>query len=212
MSEYDYLQPDHRCCTFVGEFLQHWAFMEAELRDTLQKALGLNNIQGYTLASNIQLRDKISILRTAAYLSVGGDDDERRQNDKTLSAIADYATANRNMMAHDMFGPAEDGKNVVFFVVKAKGKLVFPNTVWTETDFENAHKEIDGFTAFLKELRKKIDRTKVAQALTASPPTGGLLGLTLADLPHHHSPSTPDLDADLANPEIGSGNPPPEMV
>ncbi len=126
MTDFRSLDPTVHSCALVGNFLALWANMEAKIRDAIAKALGLSDIQSAIVSANIQLRDKVHILRTAVDLSPIRPQSEVSRFKSVLQSILDYAPT-RNMMAHDMFGPSEDGSGVEFMVVKAKGKLQFPS-------------------------------------------------------------------------------------
>jgi hypothetical protein len=59
------------------------AFLEAELRNAIPKALGLDSLQALIVAGNIKLRDMIHIFRTAVEIS-GIHPEEERQRLKTI--------------------------------------------------------------------------------------------------------------------------------
>ena len=52
------------CCRYVGLYLHNWALMESNLNELLEKAFGIDALQGLILTRNIQFRDKIHIART----------------------------------------------------------------------------------------------------------------------------------------------------
>jgi hypothetical protein len=61
------------------------------------------------------------------------------------------------MMAHDPFGPDESKTGVKFITVKAKGKVVIPDVVWSVEKFKTESESVydycdffDGLTARFK--------------------------------------------------------------
>jgi hypothetical protein len=199
-----------RCRVFVGGFLQKWAFMEADLRHALQNGLGLDPVQAAIVAANIQLRDKIGIVRTISQLEIIGSDDEKKEIEKKLIEIADYATKNRNMMAHNMFTDSDDGA-VHFAVIRAKGKFDVSEAIWDEAKFEEASKKIEEFSVFLKELGNRLSYAKLARLLTAPvKPTPEHEGPGLLGSLFRHSPGTPDSSPDPATPGTNPQTPPTE--
>lgn len=103
----------------VGRFLWHWALLEAELRRALRRALNLSDLEVRILASNVQLRAKIDIIRTV--INANGPTEAGQRLDNVLKKIANYS-ATRNMMAHDLFGPSEDDGEIVEFFLPSKGR------------------------------------------------------------------------------------------
>ena len=110
MADFTKLDSETRCFASVGKFLQSWAIMEEEMHEAIAKAFGLEDLQMLVLCKNIQLRDKIHILRAAislSFLSKARCD----EFDAVLVSLADYSPT-RNMFADDLFGPTKDGLGV----------------------------------------------------------------------------------------------------
>jgi hypothetical protein len=60
-----------RCFALVGQFLSHWAALEATINNAIQTAYQITSEQAAVLTQNMQLRDKINVLRTVCHLCVG---------------------------------------------------------------------------------------------------------------------------------------------
>jgi hypothetical protein len=159
MPEIDSFDAETRCQVLVGRFLQKWASMEGTMRTAMQVALNLDDFQTAIVASNTQLRDKVHILRTLVSWTPF-DQATKKKFDDILVDIRD-ASPKRNMMAHDAFCPSADGKGVSFSVVKAKGSLSFPDTVWDVTQFEKEYEKIDRLKAGVVELVKTINNKTI---------------------------------------------------
>ena len=136
MDQFRKLDPDTRTLALVGKFLQNWALMEAKLNNVLVKALGLGDLNGVVVARNIQLRDKTKIVKTAIDMSYFSNKEEKQKYVKLIDRIADFS-AKRNIVAHEFFSPSKDGETVDFIVIKANGKLMFPDEKWSIEDFES---------------------------------------------------------------------------
>ena len=202
MTDFHKLDSDTRAIALVGRFLQSWAFMEEGLHAAIAKALNLNQLQRYIVTANIQLRDKIHILRTLLhYIPINPPSDIERF-DKMLEDIAKYSSK-RNMMAHNAFGPSENGTAVQFILTQAKGKLEFPPSVWGAKEFGAAFSKINDFTNGLEELQNKITSAKVTEALMKAlqEPIPAPSGLGLASLLHPQPQSPQNLDTSEAIPK-----------
>lgn len=153
------LDPEIRALALVGHFLQWWSMLESKLNDALGNGLRLTQLQTTIVTKNIQLRDKINILKTLVHTR--GQEVERFKG--ALEEVSKLSL-DRNMVAHDIFMDDDDGDGVKFLVVKAKGKLAFPNTRWSIADF---------FVKFYETVRLSKEVDAMAVVLTS---------LSLADL------------------------------
>jgi hypothetical protein len=204
------LDPDTRAFALVGMFLQYWALMEEALREAMAKALGLQMVQAVIVASNIQLRDKIHILKTAVSITQFPDPEERERFTKLLQQIADSAHK-RNMVAHDLFFPPADGDGVRFLVFKAKGKFSMPETIWTTDQFGDEFVEISRWTTELERLKERLtfseNLTKFLAATLSEPnPAPSAPGaLTLLT---HPPPGSHTSETSHATPEKEGETPP----
>lgn len=130
----------------VGRFLFNWAALEQSLHEAIETAFSLNPLCGAILVNNMQLRDKINILKTI--LDAYGHNDAPSLI-KTLDAIGTYSAV-RNMVAHEFHAAA--GDSVRFYRMRAKGKFSIPETIWSDADFHAAYDKIDNFKT---EIEKK---------------------------------------------------------
>ena len=157
------------CFTLVGQFLRDWALMEMQLNDVIGAALELNGAQKFIVCSNIQFRDKIHIARTAVDIATARDKAEHYKSE--LVKLGKFTTE-RNMVAHDVFGVSDDRDGVIFLVTQAKGRLKFPEIVWTKRDFEKRQQKMDAFTQMLvglvADMKQHAQTVPLAKAL-ASP-------------------------------------------
>ncbi|MGN6849440.1 MAG: hypothetical protein ACTHJK_08220 [Sphingomicrobium sp.] len=153
-------------CLLVGRFMYHWALLEGSINDGIGKLLGLGDLEEAIATNNMQFRSKVHILKTLVNLK--GGKDWAKAALKDIEEISDLS-AHRNIVAHTVFGPDNNQKAVRFLAVKAKGKLTFPNTVWTVPDFNARCKRI-------AELRKRVDQ--IVFDLTEKP---GLLAHALRE-------------------------------
>jgi hypothetical protein len=121
MTDFESLDPETRSYALVGQFLKRWSQLQDEIHEAIGAALNLDETKRYILCANLQLRDKLHILRTLVNVS-SLPDDAKDEADSTLADIANYTK--RNMIAHDAFEPEGDG--VVFLPVKAKKIILTP--------------------------------------------------------------------------------------
>ena len=184
----------------IGRFLYHWAAMEWELNMTIQDLLGLKDLQAAIVTRNIQLRDKIHII--GASLDVLPlSEDEKKDMRATLNGIKSKTNL-RNMAAHELFCPSDDGKGVKFFRIQAKGKFRIPETTWDSAMLDAECAQLDELADNIKRIGEKarsaVNLRLIAQALNAPTPSLGQPGLwslgahlplgSLGHLPEETSP------------------------
>lgn len=178
-----------RACLLVGRFMYHFALLEGAVNRGIEKLLGLKSLEGTIATSNMQFRSKIHILKSVVHLKSG-----KAESLKDLESIADFSTT-RNVIAHTVFGP-ENG-SVRFLTAKAKGKLSYPATIYSEADFLT-------LCQTARELRTKMDA--ITDEMTQ--PKLGLLALLAqgsppaSDSPQDHQPLT-----DLSSPKPNGKKP-----
>lgn len=177
-----------KACLLVGRFMYHFALLEGAVNSGIEKLLGLKSLEGSIATSNMQFRAKIHILKSVVDLKGG-----RPEWLKDLEAIADLS-ATRNTIAHTRFGP--DSGGVRFLTIKAKGKLSFPITVYSDADFLS-------FCNTSRHLRTKMDA--ITEGL--SPPKNALLGLLALT-----SPQALDNPQDLPPPTAQSSRKPKQKT
>lgn len=179
------LPPPLRTRLLIGTYLQSWSFMETDLNDAIQVALGLNSLQGVIVCKNITLRDKIYILKSIITLN-----DRKKIYESevdALSEIADIAGKERNMIAHDAFVPDKEGDGVRFLVMKAKGKLVFPDSRWSIADFQEKLQNLDRLSSILQSIAERFRKKTPDLATLLKEPRNALFELAYPD-PHAHQP------------------------
>jgi len=184
--------------------------MEGNLREALQKALNLTSLQAVIVASNVQLRDKIYILRTSLHLTTALSKKQSDHFNRVLINISEYSHK-RNMIAHDEFMDDKKGDGVSFMAIKAKGKLKLPQEDWSIADFEEAYVTIDGFAKEIAKLTKALDGDALADALMgegAISTLGGLFGQGFGGLLYPPAQGTLLSDIGLASPKKEPQTPP----
>lgn len=208
MIDFKSLDPDTRTYALVGRFLQYWALMEHEINKAIAQVLDLTSLQRAITCSNMNLRDKIHVLKTSVSLSPIA---EKQQFTKLLTDIAEYSSI-RNMMAHDMFMASEDGESVVFYVIKAKGKLTFPDVTWTITDFDQSCMTMRSYTDALQRLSSMLRDASISsilgKGLLASSPNARNYAQELGSLPVPPPPAGLTWDMIRSNPEADDETPP----
>lgn len=203
------LTPHMRCYALVGYYLSKWALMESKLNSTVYRALGLTVLQGAIVTHNVQLRDKINIAKSILAMEIFNLKD-REAYTKVMKRIATLST-DRNMVAHDPFLPDEKGDGVVFFVIKAKGKIQFPDAVWSISKFDEKAEELTKIHSELSALDALMGRLKIAAALAKQSPNALLGGLGVLGTSAHPSqgllgwslPEAPSKDASLVRRPVG---------
>ena len=155
-----------RACLLVGRFMYHFALLEGALNTGIEKLLGLRSLEGAIATANMPLRSKIHILKSVVNLKGGP-----VEWVKTFDEVVDFSTV-RNTVAHTIFGP-EAGGGVRFLAVKAKTRLTFQNTVWTERDFLEHSKRARSLSERVSQIIETIEPNP--QAINA------LLALALTD-------------------------------
>src|SRR5262249_40754138 len=128
------LDPEIRCFALVGEFLRAWSLMESSLHNAIGAAFNIEGIKVRILCANMRFRDKLHVIGSLVDVVHLFSNDERTDIRKKLRTLADYS-ANRNMMAHEPFGPDESKTGVQFLTVKAKGKVDIPDVIWSLEKF-----------------------------------------------------------------------------
>jgi hypothetical protein len=109
-----------------------WTHLEYEITRGIQRVFGLIYIEGAIITGNIQVRDKISILRTAVefYSRDRMSNEWRAEAVRLFTKIADIVP-DRNLVAHTYFEPTDDG-DIRFVRVRAKTAINEVQEIWTE--------------------------------------------------------------------------------
>ena len=133
----------------------------------------MNFNQTFVLSTNVQLRDKIHICKTLTWLSKDLGDAEKVTAKALLNSVRDR-TPLRNMMAHDLFWPSSESDGVEFNVIKAKGELSFPDTVWTISKFEEEIAINNDHGERLDALYQRMGPARITREFLASLSPNGL--------------------------------------
>jgi hypothetical protein len=111
---------EERHFMMVGVYLNRWALVEANLNDTLARALRIDNVFARAIVTtNLHMQPKINTLKALIHMVAKGKDAERYL--AVVNRVEKCAHADRN--THHLFGPDKDSDGVIFYVVKARGKL-----------------------------------------------------------------------------------------
>jgi hypothetical protein len=188
-----------RTVALVGHYLQCWALLEGVLERTIGKVVGLSALQAAIVVKNMQLRDKISLLKTVINLSPYP---KQQEYIDTLTSVADITRTERNIIAHESFHQDDKGDGVRFMIVRAKGKITFPDIRWSVNDFGNKTQRIFELVAEIEEIRQTIN--------PLSGPTANVMlgGLGLLGSPNHLLPHILDSGLLEATVEIDDGSQP----
>ena len=153
-----------RAFALVGKFMFTWAHVEGILNESVGKLMGIDDgVSETILTANMTVREKLNVIRTSLLLGLDNASDEWRKTSKLMDALGDR-NGDRNIVAHNQFGPRPDG--VTFFMVKAKGEFAIPDLVWTTRDFEERGEKM---RTLALQLLGVVD-TEVAARADFSPP------------------------------------------
>lgn len=184
MSDISELEPNLRACALVGLFLQAWAHMEYQLNFTIGQIFRLDTLEKAMLCSNLQFYDKINVIKSVTNLEFGEKHKTAIKFSKVLEKVR-KSSADRNMMAHCQFGPDEKNTGTLWFVIRAKGKLMIPDVVWPEDKFYKKIDEIYAWYDEIKELQEILSKVKLDKLIARSSSTNQVRGLLgLAGLPY----------------------------
>jgi hypothetical protein len=173
--------------------------MELCLHDAIGAALKLDSLMQFILCANIQLRDKLNLLRTIVDVS-DIPKGMREHFAKGLKELTDYSPV-RNMMAHDPFEPNPNGDGVIFSAVKAKGKFDLPPIEWNIQKFQDEQKIVAEYAKDLIRLRDKLrttsfDRSRITRLITIlSPVTIHSSAVLTISSPQDRQPLAPQRSA-----------------
>jgi hypothetical protein len=151
MIDFNSLDPEIRAYALVGQFLKRWSELEQCIHEAIGAALNLDETKRYILCANLQLRDKVHVLRTLVNVS-NFPANVKEETDKELDAILTYTK--RNMVAHNAF--EADGDGVAFLPVKAKKSFSRPRERWGIKEFEEEGKTIAKFAENVRRLKARF--------------------------------------------------------
>jgi hypothetical protein len=100
----------NRACQLVGHFMCQWTHLEYEISRSIHKILGLFHAEGSIVTSSLQVRDKISILRSLLefHSRERMSDQWRSETNRFFTKLSDLIP-DRNFVAHTYFEPTDDG-------------------------------------------------------------------------------------------------------
>ena len=188
MIDFKSLNPEIRAYALIGQFLKCWSDLEQQIHEAIGAALGLDETRRYILCANLQLKDKVNVLRTLVQQSSFPLDVKECTN-KELTAILNYTQ--RNMIAHDAFEPDLRGDGVVFFPVKAKKESSRPRDIWSIDKFKEEREAIAEMAENVALLKARFS----SQTSFELPPFGWFEGMQDIPLPMRHTMSPVLLDS-----------------
>lgn len=157
------LPPELRAMALAGHYLQSFAIMETAINHAIGKGLNLTSLQETIVCKNVSFRDKTYILRTLISMAPIGPKSSKNYQ-SLMDAVTSFST-DRNMVAHDLFGPDESGEGIEFFVSKAKKELKFPKTVWSVDQTEEKSEELLAATAKIRKLADIFEKSDLIRSL-----------------------------------------------
>lgn len=144
------------CFRKIGNYMFVWACVESGLNRLVTTAMKLGSTDGVIVCANIQVRDKLYIAETAIDLQSTRDDAWRKAAKSTIKKARKHSE-DRNRVAHNFFAPEEGNpENIRFFIRKAKGKLEFPEIVWTPQILEEKLSGLRAIATDLERIAKEI--------------------------------------------------------
>ena len=148
-----------RSLSLIGEFMLRWSVVEYELDGVIREIMRLDVEQSHFLSHSLSVARKIDLLQKLINSSFLEEDD-KEQSKKIIGKL--YSSASdRNMVAHSMFFPSEDGLAIEFFRVKTiDKKLKMPMIKWDGKKFKTRLKQLDDLALDLGALRKKMGKLK----------------------------------------------------
>jgi hypothetical protein len=188
MTDFKDLDPDIRAYALIGQFLKRWSELEQQIHEAIGAALGLDETRRYILCANLQLKDKVNVLRTLVQQSSFPIDVKVCTN-KELTTIQNYT--HRNMIAHDSFEPDLSGDGVVFFPVKAKKEFSRPLEKWGIEKFKEEGKAIAEIAENVARLKARFSRETTFEL----PPFGWVDTMQGSPVPMRHIMSPALLDS-----------------
>ena len=134
-----------------------WSQLEGVLNQTIHRSLGLNFSQGAILSHNLQVRDKINVLRSsfALYSERRMSDQWRAEADRVFTRIMNEIVPDRNTIAHTMFLPTNAG-DLELYHVKARKVLSQEMEVWTLRDVQRKCRQMNEFERAVWQLSSEL--------------------------------------------------------
>jgi hypothetical protein len=145
----------------IGQYMHHWANMEAALDSSIEAALKVGLIHQTILCSNLQFHSKCKILKSLVRLSKVS---QKSEHIKMLSKV-ESLSADRNMVAHTQFYPDElDKMSVKFFRNRSEGELKLEHQTWTIDLFKMKFEELIKYNVQLAALSTQLDGLELSSS------------------------------------------------
>jgi hypothetical protein len=157
-----------RAFRLVGAFMHHWANIELALDRAVRAVLRLGQTEGLVATANLTFPGKVRVITTALGQASAGPGWAKDGSDvlKTLTALYD----DRVMVAHDGFAGVPGG--VVFYKLRTQGASKFPETSWSEAEFEKKYDSLRDLATKLVALIERLEKGALAlDPLPALSPT-----------------------------------------
>lgn len=180
----------------VGEFMFHWAYLEHGLNSAVQKLLRLGSMEGAIATANIQVRDKINIVKTAVnHRAAHTMPTWTADSVKVINRVSTLSE-DRNLVAHNFFAPVE-ARGLHFYKVRAKSGLDFSGVIWSAEDLKRRVREM---VSLAHKLSKIVEELEPVRPDTFNGFLQGLGGSQSNALAGLRGPQTPPLGSPLGSP------------
>jgi hypothetical protein len=213
MIDFRSLDRETRTVALVGRFLQLWASLETAIGYAIGTVLGVSSLQQFVLTRNTSFTNKTYML--GAFCSVSSLTDADKEEIKSILNEIRQFYKNRNIIAHEFFVDSKDTDGVEFLVMRARGKIDFPEEIWSIEIFEEHYHSIMTYSFRVNEINNKLENigrlplaALAAISLAPYEPTEVTPGLGSLGLHILQPPADQPLDKTSANPEIEPGIPP----
>lgn len=185
----DHMSSEQKVFLAVGQFVHHFTVMEAALNKGLRALLNLGILEGAIVTSNVDVRTKVYIVKTAINTRPMKEEDWLREARRNLEAVVKMAER-RNILAHNPFMRHENG--VEFFYTKAKGDLKLPDEVWTYDEFDRLYAEMERLASAIEEVIERVVKhpaTALGQAISETLRNFPREGATMIEAAMRDAPS-----------------------
>lgn len=146
-----------RTCQTVGHFMAQWAQLEDEINRAIHRLFKLPFEEGAIVTRNLQVRDKLTILRTAIeYYSRDRMSEEwRDEAGGIVVRLAKDVVPDRNVVAHTYFLPGDAGA-VEFFRVHASKAVRQSTEVWTPAEVQAKCEQMTEYSIALMQIMREL--------------------------------------------------------
>ncbi len=139
------------CFALVGKFMFSFAVMESAINGAITRACSIGDLDAAIILANMETNRKLYILRSAVAVKAS----QWQKNADEVIKSAQRQLEVRNIVAHTVFGPTDDGK-VKFLTVKAKSSLQYPDIKWSVQDFAAQYKKMSKLADGFKEIEERM--------------------------------------------------------